>query len=123
MGGRAGGGASGGMGSRARSGASSGPKPMAVVKGEPGYKAAQNMANSLKSWSNTTKNSGNVGYDLAFDKIGRFLDNVSAKGGFAGDVAKTVLKGMNPYHFNVARISDKQAWILSKSAVENGIAF
>ena len=122
MGGRAGGGASGGMGSRSRGGASSGPQPMAVVKGQPGYKAAQTMAGELTSFGNISMNSGRDHFENMQDRLSRFLGAVEKKGGFGGDVAKTVNGSIKPYSKYVAKMSDKQAWAIAKSAVENGVA-
>ena len=119
MGGRAGGGASGGMGSRSRGGG--GPQPMAVVKGQPGYKAAQDMTKAIQDIAGSTKYDS-FGYETGYDSLSRFLEAVESKGGFGGDVAKTVLSKMSPFKFQVAYVSDKQAWAIAKSAVEKGIA-
>ena len=121
MGARSGGGASGGMGSRSRGG-SSGPQPMPVVKGQPGYKAAQTMAGELTSFGNISMNSGRDHFENMQDRLSRFLGAVEKKGGFGGDVAKTVNGSIKPYSKYVAKMSDKQAWAIAKSAVENGVA-
>ena len=118
MGGRAGGGASGGMGSRSRGG---GPAPMAVVKGQPGYKAAQDMTKQIQDIAGRTKYDS-FGHEMGQDRLSRFLDAVAAKGGFGGDVAKTVSGTIKSNSFTVAKVSDKQAWAIAKSAVEKGIA-
>lgn len=121
MGARSGGGA--GMGSRSRvGGASSGPQPMQVVKGQPGYKAAQTMAGELTSFGNISMNSGRDHFENMQDRLSRFLGAVEKKGGFGGDVAKTVNGSIKPYSKYVAKMSDKQAWAIAKSAVENGVA-
>ncbi|MBR6606779.1 MAG: hypothetical protein IKK92_13105 [Prevotella sp.] len=119
MGGRAGGGASGGMGSRSRGGG--GPQPMAVVKGQPGYKAAQDMTKAIQDIASRTKYNS-FGHEMGQDRLSRFLDAVAAKGGFGGDVAKTVSSTIKSNSFTVAKVSDKQAWAIAKSAVEKGIA-
>ena len=119
MGGRAGGGASGGMGTRSRGGG--GPQPMAVVKGQPGYKAAQDMTKAIQDIAGRTKYNS-FGHEMGQDRLSRFLDAVAAKGGFGGDVAKTVSGTIKSNSFTVAKVSDKQAWAIAKSAVEKGIA-
>lgn len=118
MGGRAGGGASGGMGKGSRSG---GHAPMAVVKGQPGYKAAQDMTKQIQDIAGRTKYNS-FGHEMGQDRLSRFLDAVAAKGGFGGDVAKTVSGTIKSNSFTVAKVSDKQAWAIAKSAVEKGIA-
>ena len=62
------------------------------------------------------------GHEMGQDRLSRFLDAVAAKGGFGGDVAKTVSGTIKSNSFTVAKVSDKQAWAIAKSAVEKGIA-
>ena len=91
-----------------------------LAKGTQEYKRAGEVARILSSYATTTRNYAQ-GFELFFNKLGIILDKVMEAGGFAAEIAKTVEKSMNPYGANVARLSDKQAWVLACSVVENNI--
>lgn len=91
-----------------------------ITKGTQEYKMAQEMANAIAHASKTTKINSFM-YEYNFDKLGRFINKIKDLKVFAAQIADTVEKGMNPYNYTVAKISDKQAWILACAAVENGI--
>lgn len=91
-----------------------------ITKNTPAYAAAQKIANSLTMWSSKTKREA-TSFDLGFELVGKFINQLLDVNGFAAQVAATVDRTMNPFGFQVARISDKQAWVLACAAVENGI--
>lgn len=93
-----------------------------IVKGTADYKKAQEIANEIKDAANQSR-TNRLAYEIYFDELGRFLMKISELNVFAAKVAQTIDKNMNPYSYTVARISDKQSWILATAAVENGIEF
>lgn len=86
------------------------------------YTAKQNIANALTKLAACNRNENSM-FDIAFEKIGRFICAVKDQGGFAAQIAETVERSMNPFGYMVAKISSKQAWCLACAAVENGIEF
>ena len=139
MGGRAGGGASGGMGSRSRQ------KPLAVndfegmskalaqhyakMTDSERYKATQALANEIQGWADKDRNfiqgsSGGVNlYSQSDESLGRYLGEVQKHGGFAANVAASVEKTLKygTGYGKVAFMSSKQAWVLAKAGVEHAI--
>lgn len=63
----------------------------------------------------------NTLFNIHFDKLGRFLYEIKNLGIFASQVAETVEKTSDNYGYKVARLSEKQAYILAAAAVENGV--
>lgn len=96
---------------------------MAIVKGTADYKKAQEMANEITREAQTSKRYNSSYFDIAFGRVGQLIFKVEKLGTFASKIAETIESTMNPYGFQVARISDKQAWIIACAAVENNIEF
>jgi len=87
------------------------------------YKAKQEMARALEGAASVTRND-HQGHECAQDDIARFCEKVKKLPVFAAKIAETVLESVeNPYSFNAAKISSKQAWILACAAVDNNIEF
>ena len=130
MGGRAGGGArSGGGGAGARGeklyGGMTVKQHYDAMSPKERYKETQDVANQLQKLANTNSWNDASYYPIAQDVLHGHMQKIAAKGGFAGDVAKTIdsqiyslHKGRTP---NVANMSSKQAWALGQSVVSNGI--
>ena len=91
-----------------------------VTKGSSDYKKAQELANEIQSVSSVKRTEGQW-HELSFNKMGNFLQSIINLNVFASNIATTVDKSMNPYGYQVANISSKQAWILACAAVENNI--
>lgn len=91
-----------------------------LVKGTLEYKKAQELADTITRKANTTK-INSFFFDLAFDDLYRFIVKIKALDIFAAKVAETVDKGMTGHSYYVAKVSDKQSWILACAAVENNI--
>lgn len=94
-----------------------------MEKGTENYKKAQEIANKLQNYAGTQRWNQHSFFDIAYDKVGKFIAKLMDVEGFASKIAKTIDGTMNPYGAVVARISSKQAWILACAAVENGIEF
>lgn len=93
-----------------------------IAKGTADYKKAQEVANAIVAAANQTK-INSLMYNVYFEQIAKFVRKVSELNVFAAKVAQTVSGNLNPYSYQVARISDKQSWILATAAVENNIEF
>lgn len=97
-----------------------------VEKGKDAYRVAQNYASRLESSTDTfnigTPFSKSQDSGLMADAR-KYVEAVSKTKGFGAEVAKTVLSrsGADPY--NIARMSDKQAWVIARAGVENGISY
>lgn len=116
MGGRSGGGARGG-GMRAQQKALK--AQFAAMSAGDRYNATQKISNTLFLDSMAPK--GNI---TRKDRLETFLTSLQKKGGFSGDVAGSVLKSMNYYNGGmISNMSQKQAWVLAKGAVEHGIKY
>ena len=89
------------------------------------YKATQDLANEIQRLANKDRKfvQGGSNGDWEATDLNKYLSAVEAKGGFAGDVAKsvksTVRYGMG--YGTVAKMSSKQAWVLAKAGVEHAI--
>lgn len=94
-----------------------------IAKNTTEYKKAQTIANNLVADANINRRNNNSYFDIASETVGRFVFAISKLDAFAAKIAETVDKSMNPYGYQVARISDKQAWILACAAVENNIEY
>lgn len=93
-----------------------------LTKGTKEYKRAQEIANAIVAAANSSKVS-RLSFELSFNKLDSFLSKISHLNVFASKIAETVSKSMNPYNYYVARLSDKQSWVLACAAVENKINF
>ena len=93
-----------------------------IAKGTEDYKRAAEIANEIARIAETSRENSSM-FSLNFERVGRLLVGVQAAGGFAAKVAETIDNTMNPYGYNVARCSSKQAWIIACSVVENNITF
>lgn len=97
-----------------------------VEKGTDAYRVAQNYASRLEGSTDTfnlgTPFSKSQDSGLMADAR-KYVEAVSKTKGFGAEVAKTVLSrsGADPY--NIARMSDKQAWAIARTGVENGISY
>lgn len=91
-----------------------------ITKGSNEYKKAQEIANEIQSVASTKRTEGQW-FEHQFNKLGCFLDKVIALNNFASNIATTIDKSMNPYGYQVANISSKQAWIIACAVVENNI--
>ena len=96
---------------------------MAIVKGTADYKKAQEMANEIIREAETSKRYNASYFDIAFGRIGQLVAKIENLDTFASNIANTIESTMNPYGYQVARISSKQAWIIACAAVENNIEF
>lgn len=95
-----------------------------ITKGTENYAKAQKIANEIVVMAAYNRNgNGTSMMEMAFNKIGRLVAGIAELNCFAAQIAKTVDSSMNPYGYQVARISSKQAWILACAAIENGIEF
>lgn len=92
-----------------------------ITKGSSDYKKAQELANEIQSVSRVKRTEGQR-FEYSFNKIGIFVDSIMKLNVFASNIATTIDKGMNPYGYQVANVSSKQAWILACAAVENNIS-
>lgn len=113
MGGRAGGGASGGMGSWSRGGGSIPNTPQAL----------QSVKNSIMAYSKTDKWNKNTAYNVGFnDDVQGAIESL-AKGdyGFPSQVAKSVTSRPG-WKQNGATVSEKQAYHLAKGIIDNKLA-
>ena len=147
MGGRAGGGASGGMGSRSRSGANQ-PR-MTLQKGTKDYEKAQLWASDIMEAGNFNRSDYIYQNDYSFRKgnsvsaainhkmnvenanhewddnykyLSKALGHVSKHGNdfekaVAASISKTMKKSTDKAK-QVAFVSSKQSWVISKSLVE-----
>lgn len=79
----------------------------------------QRLADELMSFARTTRTSST--FEMEMGILGKFIAKMMNIDGLAGRVAATIDATMNPYGAVVARMSDKQAWILAGAAIENGI--
>lgn len=94
---------------------------MALVKGTADYKKAQNLANEITRVAGYQRWNNNTLFNLYFDPFFRFIMEIKNLGVFASKIAETIDSQANPYGYQIARVSDKQAWILACAAVENNI--
>ena len=79
----------------------------------------QQMARKIENASMVTRNNHEV-YDCKSNSLGHVLDAIAKLDCFVAKVAETVNKSMS-FGYQVAKVSDKQAWILACAAVENNI--
>lgn len=91
-----------------------------ITKGTREYKKAQDYANTIQMAAQVKRTEG-FWFTTNFDKLGSFLQSIIELNIFASQVAKTIDNSLNPYGYQVANISSKQAWILACAAVENNI--
>ena len=91
-----------------------------ITRGTESYKKAQELASRIQEKANTTKNCHSA-YEMNFNILDKFLTDIKKLDIFASKIAETIDKGMNPHSYQVAKISDKQSWILACAAVENNI--
>ena len=118
MGGRAGGGARGGGGGWLKKQQAQVKAEYAAMSEKDRYKATQNLANRLWNLSMAPKTTSHKYY------MEDFLGEVQKKGGFAGDVATSVLKTMKYGNYGmISNMSQKQSWVLAKAAVQHGIEY
>ena len=113
MGGRAGGGASGGMGSRSRGGGGGG-----FIPNTP--QGIQSVKNSILSYSKTDKWNKNTDYRMGFnDEVQGAIEQL-AKGnyGFPSQVAQTITSKPS-WNKSGAYVSEKQAYHIAKGLVDN----
>lgn len=94
-----------------------------IVKGTEAYKSAQEIANKIQAYAEKERWNNNSFFIIALEDLASFLRKIMALDCFAAQIAKTVDSTINPYGYQVARCSSKQAWILACAAVENGINF
>jgi len=92
-----------------------------ITKGTKEYETAAKTANELTRMANANKKENGSCFDTYFERVARALQVVKELNVFASKVAETIDKGMNPYNYNVARMSSKQAWIIACAMVENQI--
>ena len=140
MGGRAGGGASGGMGSRSRGGSQQQPRTR-IYKGSKEWKSVEQNANGLfwsaatdrnevkgDRWSNgkyvtgMTQKEAEKHWNGAYNNISKALKHVEANGNaFEKSVAQTIKKGLRKYNdkaFKVGYVSYKQSYIIGQALAE-----
>ena len=140
MGGRAGGGASGGMGSRSRGGGQQQPRTR-IYKGSKEWKSVEQNANGLfwsaatdrnevkgDHWSNgryvtgMTQKEAEKHWNGAYNNITKALKHVEANGNaFEKSVAQTIKKGLRKYNdkaFKVGYVSYKQSYIIGQALAE-----
>lgn len=91
-----------------------------ITKGTQEYKKAQEFANSIQRVAEVKRTEG-FWFETTFNKLGSFLQSIIELDIFASQIAKTIDNSLNPYGYQVANISSKQAWILACAAVENNI--
>jgi hypothetical protein len=87
------------------------------------YQDVTRVVNIIKGCSSIQRENNEERFEKAFYYMGDFLDLVKKTKTFAAQIADTILDHMDPYHKQVAFISDKQAWVLARCAVENNIKF
>ena len=135
MGGRAGGGASGGMGSRSRGGGQQQPRTR-IYKGSKEWKSVEQNANGLfwsaavdrtdgkgDRWSlGMTDKEKKANWNGAYNNITKALKHVEANGNaFEKSVAQTIKKGLRKYEdkaFKVGFVSYKQSYIIGQALAE-----
>ena len=96
---------------------------MALVKGTADYKKAQELANEIVRVAGYQRKNNSTLFDLYFDPFFSFIMKIKNLGVFASKIAETIDSQANPFGYQIARVSDKQAWILACAAVENNIEF
>ena len=96
-----------------------------ITKGTENYKKAQKLANNLVRIAETNRIYQNSMWNIYNNEMGMFIEKIMKLTCFAAEIAATVEKSMrNPYRSGaVAKISDKQAWILACAAIENNIEY
>ena len=94
-----------------------------LTKGSKEYKMAQQIANKLQHYASVERVKQSGWFTDAFYNVEDFLNDIKKLNVFASEIAKTVANSMDMWgnSFKVARVSDKQAWILACTAVENNI--
>ena len=92
-----------------------------LQKGTPEYSEAQKLANEIVRIASKGRYNDNTLFNLYFDPFSRFLNQIEKTDTFGAQVAKTINEKMNPYGYQVANISSKQAWIIACTAIENNI--
>lgn len=93
-----------------------------LVKGSADYKKAQKLAEVIEGAAQRTKRDREY-YDVEFASVEKFLNEIKRLNVFASNIAETALNTMSFQNFQVAKISNKQSWILACAAVENNIEF
>lgn len=91
-----------------------------LTKGSVEYKKAQEIANDIQRVASVKRTEGQW-FEHSFNEMGNFIESIINLNVFASNIATTVDKAMNPYGYQVANVSSKQAWILACAAVENNI--
>lgn len=86
------------------------------------YKKAQKIANDL-IWSSQITKISSMEFEMYFEKISRFLISIKNTNTFGSKIAETIDNTMEPYSYQVAKISEKQSWIIACTAVENDIEY
>lgn len=94
-----------------------------IAKGTEAYQNAQVIANKIQEYAGKERWNNNSFFSIALEDLAQFLGKIMALDCFAAQIAKTVDSTINPYGYQVARCSSKQAWILACAAVENDINF
>jgi len=91
-----------------------------IQKGTTEYKMAQELATKIVSYATTTKRNNSF-FSIAVESLNTFLYEIKKSNTFAAKIAETVDKTLDIYGFQVAKVSQKQAWVLATTAVELGI--
>lgn len=91
-----------------------------LTKGSQEYKKAQELANEIMDLASTNRRNNSY-FNIAFNKLGLVIGLLQKTNTFAAKIADTVDKTMNPFGFQVANVSSKQAWILASTVVELNI--
>lgn len=91
---------------------------MSLIKGSENYKKAQSLANNIVWISSLTR--GYKKYDDYMADFENFIYKIESLGVFASDIAKSVEATLDK-DYRMARVSEKQSWIIACAAVENNI--
>lgn len=94
---------------------------MALVKGTADYKKAQALANEITLVASYNRKNNNTLFNIYIKDLYVFVGKIKNLGVFASKIAETIDSQCNPFGYQVARVSDKQAWILACAAIENNI--
>ena len=92
-----------------------------IQKDSNAYKSAQELANKIQRIAGYQRFNNNSSFELYFNDFYNFISDVKKVEGFASKVAETIDNQANPYGYQIARVSSKQAWIIACAAVENNI--
>lgn len=101
-----------------------------VEKGTDAYLVAQNYSNKLAGAAENVRQpimygSGHIDAPDEFNmhEARQYVEKVAKTKGFGAEVAKTVLSRSGANSYNIARMSDKQAWAIARAGVENRISY